>query len=212
MVEAGEPGAILEALPDVGCEVNLAQSDFEPRAVAGPTGSIVQTGYWGTPPRVNLNCIGSTPGLVNLATPPYEGYCSYDQDPLACVEYSEISDPEASSEMEDPSEESPTSEQDSDYEVRVTRSSCCNLRRAYTMPSPKREEKNAKERLRIRNKKQALAKIWQLIASSDFIDEDSKRQRITEEFTLKQCTRLINLIKTEIGKYGHPSRVQQPFA
>ena len=49
MVEAGEPGAILEALPDVGCEVNLGQSDFEPRAVVGPTGSIVQTGYWGHP-------------------------------------------------------------------------------------------------------------------------------------------------------------------
>ena len=196
MVEAGEL-----LLDDVGCEVwNLGQSDFEPRAVAGPTGSIVQTGYWDTPSRVNVtDCIGATLGQANLASPPYEGYSAYHsgQDPLACV------DPKAEV------EESPSSEQDSDCEVRSSR---CNLRRSYTMPSPKRGEKNAKERLRIRNKKQSLDKIWQLIASSDLIDKDTKRQRITEEFILKQCVKLIDLTKKEIGKYGHPSRVEQPFA
>ena len=41
LVEAGEPGPIVEALPDVGYKVNLGQSDFELRAVAGPTGSTV---------------------------------------------------------------------------------------------------------------------------------------------------------------------------
>ena len=41
LVEAGKPGPIVEALPEVGCKVNLGQSDFELRAVARPTASTV---------------------------------------------------------------------------------------------------------------------------------------------------------------------------
>ena len=66
--------------------------------------------------------------------------------------------------MEDPSEESPSSEHDSDYEVSES-DEIQLLQLAAGLHHTIAKTRRAKERLRIRNKKQALAKIWQLIAS-----------------------------------------------
>lgn len=68
----------------------------------------------GTPSRLDVGHIGGGPGLDSFATLSYQNSCSSSsyqtaQEPLACIEYSELSHPEMFSDAVEASEDSPSS-------------------------------------------------------------------------------------------------------
>ncbi len=68
-----------------------------------------------------------------------------------------------------------------------------------------------RERVRIEAKGEALLSLKTLVTESGLIDDCEKKQRFTEECTLKLTVQLIDRLKREIST-GRPSRVPQPLA
>ncbi len=137
--------------------------------------------------------------------------CFSETDLLTCCEHSQLSpQSELSVEPEDEDEE------DDDLSAASTSSrspSPTAKRKMAPLSKQEKLEKNERERVRIEAKGEALLSLKTLVTESGLIDDCEKKQRFTEECTLKLTVQLIDRLKREISSYnGRPSRVPQPLA
>ena len=75
-----------------------------------------------------------------------------------------------------------------------------------------RESKNERERTRIVKKKHALLRLKNLVVQSDLVDNEVKKKRWTEEYSLQQAISLIDNLQKKVVSYGKPSRLTLPLA
>ena len=141
---------------------------------------------------------------------------------LACPEF-EYGNTDSDSESDDVLED----DVDSDQSVGVTGLIAglvlpCDLstaahplsdpRRNESLSPSSREEKNNRERVRITHKREKLKEAKDMAARSALIDEEAKRHRWTEEYTLKQLRRMIANAEGQYKKYGRSPRIPRPLA
>lgn len=84
--------------------------------------------------------------------------------------------------------------------------------RTTPLSPPERVEKNERERARIIKKGRALLNLKELVTETNLIEESSKKQRFTEEYTLQLTVELISRLKREISSYGQPPQAPKPLA
>ncbi len=85
--------------------------------------------------------------------------------------------------------------------------------RCGTSLSPgSREDKNERERVRIIKKREKLKEAKSLAIRSSLIDDESKKHRWTEEYTLKQLRRMIAILEGKFKKYNRVPHTPRPLA
>ena len=85
-------------------------------------------------------------------------------------------------------------------------------RRNGSLSPSSREEKNNRERVRIVRKREKLKEAKDMAVRSALIDEEAKKHRWTEEYTLKQIRKMIATLEGQFKQYGCSSRTPRPLA
>ena len=195
-------------MADIGSELEITVDLYSPRE---DTTSC--TTYWGPegiPEWLPANCgavyvMGDGPTLC---------------DELACSDF-DIGNTDSESESDDL-----LSVDDGDRGVGVTPGSGdagltaapptpCLLggpRQSASLSPGSREDKNERERVRIVKKREKLKEAKSLAIRSTLIDDDSKKHRWTEEYTLKQLRRMIAILEGNFKKYNRAPRTPRPLA